>query len=33
MSGAAKIEGEIGALQKFAGWMSPPKGEFAIVTP
>jgi len=32
-SGAAKIDGDIGALHKFASWMSPPRGDFAIVTP
>lgn len=33
LSGAAKIEGSAAALQTFAGWMSPPNGDFAIVTP
>lgn len=32
-SGAAKIDGDAGALQRFASWMSPPRGNFAIVTP
>jgi alkyl sulfatase BDS1-like metallo-beta-lactamase superfamily hydrolase len=32
MSGEAKAEGDLGALQRLTGWFDPPKGDFPIVT-
>lgn len=32
MSGEAKAEGDLGALQKLTSWFDPPKGSFPIIT-
>jgi len=32
MSGEARAEGDLGALQRLTGWFDPPKGDFPIVT-